>query len=134
MRNADGARLAGVTIPSDAVAVSVDRTGTIFADTEKAKHTQIGHVKIATFAAPEALASLGGTVFEATTASGAPRVGVPGSHGGGSIAFGMVERSNVSIMQSMMEILDAQRAFEANAKGAQAADEMQRIANNINRS
>jgi flagellar basal body rod protein FlgG len=46
----------------------------------------------------------------------------------------MLEKSNVSIMQAMMEILDAQRAFEANAKGAQAADEMQRIANNINRS
>jgi flagellar basal-body rod protein FlgG len=134
MRNADGARLADVTIPKDAAGVSVDRSGTIYADTDKQKHAVIGHVKLATFAAPEALASLGGTVFEATTASGAPRIDAPGSRGSGNIAFGMLEKSNVSIMQAMMEILDAQRAFEANAKGAQAADEMQRIANNINRS
>jgi flagellar basal-body rod protein FlgG len=68
MRNADGARLADVTIPKDAAGVSVDRSGTIYADTDKQKHAVIGHVKLATFAAPEALASLGGTVFEATTA------------------------------------------------------------------
>ncbi|MGH7757484.1 MAG: flagellar basal body rod C-terminal domain-containing protein, partial [Vulcanimicrobiaceae bacterium] len=80
-----------------------------------------------------ALRSLGGTIFEATRASGSPRVVVAGSHGSGAVAFGMLEKSNVSIMEAMMEILNAQRAFEANAKGAQAADEMQRIANNINR-
>jgi flagellar basal-body rod protein FlgG len=46
----------------------------------------------------------------------------------------MLERSNVSIIASMMEIIAAQRAYEANAKGVQAADEMQRIANNLHRS
>jgi flagellar basal-body rod protein FlgG len=45
----------------------------------------------------------------------------------------MLERSNVSIIESMMQILTAQRAYEANAKGVQAADEMQRIANNLHR-
>ncbi|HEY4442140.1 MAG TPA: flagellar basal body rod C-terminal domain-containing protein, partial [Candidatus Elarobacter sp.] len=58
---------------------------------------------------------------------------VPGAHDGPSIAFGMLERSNVSIIESMMQILGAQRAYEANAKGVQAADEMLRIANNLHR-
>ncbi|MGH7708634.1 MAG: flagellar hook-basal body protein [Vulcanimicrobiaceae bacterium] len=133
LRNDDGAQLAGVTIPKEAVNVSVDRAGKVFADTDSAKHVAIGHVKLAVFDAPEALRSLGGTIFEATRASGSPRVVVAGSHGSGAVAFGMLEKSNVSIMEAMMEILNAQRAFEANAKGAQAADEMQRIANNINR-
>ena len=50
-----------------------------------------------------------------------------------TIAFGMLEKSNVSIVESMMQILTAQRAYEANAKGVQAADEMLRIANNLHR-
>ena len=45
----------------------------------------------------------------------------------------MLERSNVGIIEAMMEMLSAQRAYEANAKGVQAADEMQRIANNLHR-
>jgi flagellar basal-body rod protein FlgG len=45
----------------------------------------------------------------------------------------MLEKSNVSIVESMMQILGAQRAYEANSKGVQAADEMLRIANNLHR-
>jgi flagellar basal-body rod protein FlgG len=45
----------------------------------------------------------------------------------------MLEHANVSIVEAMMAILAAQRAYEANAKGVQAADEMQRIANNLQR-
>ena len=45
----------------------------------------------------------------------------------------MLEKSNVSIVEAMMQILGAQRAYEANAKGVQAADEMLRIANNLHR-
>jgi len=49
------------------------------------------------------------------------------------IRFGMLEQSNVSIVEAMMQILTAQRAYEANAKGVQAADEMMRIADNLTR-
>jgi len=45
----------------------------------------------------------------------------------------MLERSNVTIVEAMMQILAAQRAYEANAKGVQAADEMMRIADNLSR-
>lgn len=134
LRNADGALLAGIVIPADAANVTVARDGTVFADTGGAAKHAIGHVHLAVFPAPEALRSLGGTTFAATRAAGTPHVTTPGTRGAGSVSFGMVERSNVSIMEEMMEILNAQRAFEANSKGVQAADEMQRIANNINRS
>ncbi len=47
--------------------------------------------------------------------------------------FGALEKSNVSIIEAMMRMLEAQRAYEANSKGVQAADEMLRIADNIER-
>ena len=71
-------------------------------------------------------------MIAATRASGAEQRLDPGTtvH----LAFGALEKSNVSVIESMMQILSAQRAYEANAKGVQAADEMQRIANNLHRS
>ncbi len=134
LRTADGNALPGVKLAPDAANVTVDKSGAVFADIKAGTHVQVGKIALAVFAAPQALRSIGGTTFEPTRASGSPQFVVPGSRGSGAIAFGMLEKSNVSIMEEMMEILSAQRAFEANAKGVQAADEVQRIANNISRS
>jgi flagellar basal-body rod protein FlgG len=92
-----------------------------------------GHIKLAEFAAPEFLQSAGGTLFYATHASGKPHTVQPGTTGGPAVKFGMLEKSNVTIIEAMMQILAAQRAYEANAKGVQAADEMMRIADNLQR-
>jgi flagellar basal-body rod protein FlgG len=132
LRNAEGWALRGVRIPGDAVAVHVAKDGTVTIDGD-GRARDAGRIRLATFAAPEALRALGSTVFAATRESGPEHVFEAGRDGGSSIAFGMLERSNVSIVESMMQILTAQRAYEANAKGVQAADEMQRIANNLHR-
>jgi flagellar basal-body rod protein FlgG len=133
LRNADGWTLHGVHIPADALAATVERDGRVVADTATAKHRVVARVHLADFRAPEMLRPLGGTIFAQTVDSGAPHSVAP-STGGSMIAFGMLEKSNVSIVESMMQILTAQRAYEANAKGVQAADEMLRIANNLHRS
>jgi flagellar basal-body rod protein FlgG len=133
VRNADGWKLHGVRLPSDAISATVERDGRVFVDTATAKHRNVARIELATFGAPEALRPLGGTIFTQTFTSGPPRALVPGE-GRSTIAFGMLEKSNVSIVESMMQILTAQRAYEANAKGVQAADEMLRIANNLHRS
>ena len=133
LRNADGWALRDVRIPADATAVHVAKDGRVTIDGDAGSNRGVGRIRLATFAAPEALRSLGGTVFAATHESGPERRIDAGRDGGPSIAFGMLERSNVSIIESMMQILTAQRAYEANAKGVQAADEMQRIANNLHR-
>ncbi len=133
LRNSAGWALSGVRIPADAVAARVERDGRVVIDTPAAKGRVIAQLRLASFAAPEALRPLGATLFAATEASGRARLFVPGKHDGSSIAFGMLERSNVSIVEAMMQILGAQRAYEANAKGVQAADEMLRIANNLHR-
>jgi flagellar basal-body rod protein FlgG len=133
LRNTDGWILRDVRIPPDAIAVHVAKDGRVTIDTAGAMSQPAGRIRLATFAAPEALRALGGTVFAASRESGAEHRIDAGRESGPSIAFGMLEHSNVSIVESMMQILTAQRAYEANAKGVQAADEMQRIANNINR-
>ncbi|HEV8022888.1 MAG TPA: flagellar hook-basal body protein [Candidatus Lustribacter sp.] len=132
LRNADGWALRDLRIPADARSVHVAADGRVTIDGDAGPNRSIGRLRLATFAAPEALRPLGGTVFAATYESG-PEHRIDPGQGGPTIAFGMLERSNVSIVESMMQILTAQRAYEANAKGVQAADEMQRIANNLNR-
>jgi len=134
LRNSAGWQLEGVRLPSEALAVRVERNGRIAIDTPTSKNRAVGSLRLAGFASPENLRPLGATLFAATARSGPPQRFSPGTEGGPSIAFGMLEKSNVSIVEAMMQILGAQRAYEANAKGVQAADEMLRIANNIHRS
>jgi flagellar basal-body rod protein FlgG len=132
LRNAQGWRLEDVRIPGDALSASVADDGTVTFTTAKGKG-QCGRIRLAEFAAPEYLRSAGGTLFFATHESGKPRVVDPGAPGGPAVKFGMLEKSNVTIIEAMMQILAAQRAYEANAKGVQAADEMLRIADNLQR-
>ncbi|HLI97487.1 MAG TPA: flagellar hook-basal body protein [Candidatus Baltobacteraceae bacterium] len=132
LRNAQGWRLEGVRIPGDALSATVSQDGSVVIKTAKGTAT-CGRIRLAEFAAPEFLQSAGGTLFFATHASGKPRLIDPGSANGPAVKFGMLERSNVTIIEAMMEILTAQRAYEANAKGVQAADEMMRIADNLSR-
>jgi flagellar basal-body rod protein FlgG len=126
LRNAHDLRLTGVRIPTDALSVTVQGT---FSNGVRT----IGQVRLAEFPAVEHLRNLGDACFEATQESGKPHEVVPGSEDGPKLRFGMLEQSNVTIIDAMMQILSAQRAYEANAKGVQAADEMLRIANNLQR-
>jgi flagellar basal-body rod protein FlgG len=133
LETADGWRVPGVRIPSDATAVGVDPNGRVWCERPKIGKVECGRIVLAGFPAPEGLESIGAARFTATKRSGPAHRVLPGDEHAPTIAFGKLERSNVSIIASMMEILVAQRAYEANAKGVQAADEMQRIANNLHR-
>jgi flagellar basal-body rod protein FlgG len=132
LENADGWTLHGVHLPADALSATVERDGRVYVDTVAHKHRPVARIALSAFRAPEQLRQLGGTLFAQSAASGPPLPVAPGGSGP-SIGFGMLEKSNVSIVTSMMQILTAQRAYEANAKGVQAADEMLRIANNLHR-
>lgn len=132
LRDEGGLRLHNVAIPNDALSMTIADDGTIRATFAGGART-IGALKLYEFPAPDRLRAIGGTRFERTPESGAPRAIEPGRANGPAIRFGMLEQSNVSIVDAMMQILTAQRAYEANAKGVQAADEMLRIANNLQR-
>lgn len=132
LRNAQDMALAGIRIPGDALAATVSADGSVEISSPGGKRV-VGRIRIAEFAAPEAMRDLGGAIFEATKAAGRRHDVVAGSEDGPKLRFGMLEQSNVTIVDAMMQILTAQRAYEANAKGVQAADEMLRIANNLQR-
>jgi flagellar basal-body rod protein FlgG len=132
LQNAQGWRLVGVHIPAEAQSASIAQDGTLSVTTNAGART-LAHVQLAQFSAPEKLQSVDGALFAQTPGSGSARLVTPGRDGGPTLRFGMLEQSNVSIVESMMQILTAQRAYEANAKGIQAADEMLRIANNLQR-
>ncbi|GAC1544111.1 MAG: flagellar basal-body rod protein FlgG [Vulcanimicrobiaceae bacterium] len=134
LRNADGWTLAGVRIPSHARDVAVAADGRVTVRLDGRNEIGAGRIGLAGFDVPEQLRAVASAVFVATHASGAAHTLAAGGERMPKIAFGSLEKSNVSIVESMMAILAAQRAYEANAKGVQAADEMLRIANNIHRS
>jgi flagellar basal-body rod protein FlgG len=132
LQDADGWKLAGVRIPEAATHVDVAADGRVTVEVA-AKPRSAGRIQLVAFVAPEHLRQVDSAIFAATEASGAPHDIAAGGDRQPKIAFGTLEKSNVSIVESMMAILAAQRAYEANAKGVQAADEMLRIANNIHR-
>jgi flagellar basal-body rod protein FlgG len=132
LRNAHDLKLEGIRIPADALSATVNADGSVVATFAKGTRT-IGRIRLTEFAAPDRLRALDGALFEATAQAGKPRAVVPGGFDGPKLRFGMLEESNVTIIDAMMQILTAQRAYEANAKGVQAADEMLRIANNLQR-
>jgi flagellar basal-body rod protein FlgG len=133
LRNEQGWTLEGVRIPAGALRIDVHPDGRVFIDDAASKGIAAGRIGVAAFAAPERLHALGTALYTPTRESGPPRTPQIGGDGQTRVAFGMLESSNVSIIESMMEILTAQRAYEANAKGVQAADEMLRIVNNLHR-
>ena len=79
------------------------------------------------------LESMGGNLYRETNASGPPELGTPGQNGFGTLNQGYLEMSNVKVVEEMVNLILAQRAYEVNAKAVQAADEMMQQSNNLRR-
>jgi flagellar basal-body rod protein FlgG len=86
--------------------------------------SQTFRLTLTRFANPSGLRSLGGNLYEETPASGTPESGSPNEQGFGSILQGYVEGSNVNIVEEMVNLIVAQRAYEINSKSIQTSDEM----------
>lgn len=85
---------------------------------------QTFRITLTRFANPSGLSSLGGNLYEETGASGTPEIGNPNEEGYGSILQGYIETSNVNIVEEMVNLIVAQRAYEINSKSIQTSDEM----------
>jgi flagellar basal-body rod protein FlgG len=79
------------------------------------------------------LSSIGRNLFTPTASSGDATTGTPGEEGYGTIAQGYLELSNVSVVDEMVNMIVAQRAYETNSKSIQASDEMLQTATNLRR-
>ena len=122
-----------MTIPTDTVSINIDGTGTVTVYDPSGAATSLGVIELYTFSNPAGLFSTGHNLYRPTDASGEAIAGTPGSDGLGTIAQGFLEMSNVDVVEEMVSMIMAQRAYEANSKAIQTADNMLQMANNIKR-
>ena len=128
----NGARIMPeITIPPNAVGITVSATGEVRASLPKGEESVIGQIQLVTFLNEEGLSAEGEGLFSATAASGAPLQGVPGENGLGTIQQGALEGSNVNVANSMVELIQTQRAYEMNTKVMSVADQMMGATANI---
>jgi flagellar basal-body rod protein FlgG len=90
-----------------------------------------GQINITRFVNPSGMLAVGGNVVRQTDASGAPITSTPGNNGLGILKQGFVERSNVVIVNELVNLIVAQRAYEVNSRAIQASDQMLQTATNI---
>lgn len=129
----DGYPLDGApSINPNATAVSISPNGTI-SETVNGITTQIGQIQLYTFTNPAGLLAKGHNLFEPSSASGEATAGTPGTDGVGTLQQGFIEMSNVEVVQEMVNLIVAQRAYEVNTKAIQASDEMLQTANTLRR-
>lgn len=133
--NSDGHPLQPeIAIPSDAIHISVGSDGTVSVTVPgEAESQQLGQITLAKFLNPAGLSSLGRNLFAPTAASGDPVEAAAGTEGLGSLGQGFIEMSNVNIIEEMVSMIVAQRAYEVNSKSIQVADEMLSMANSLHR-
>jgi flagellar hook protein FlgE len=104
--------------------ISIDNTGVVEAQYTNGRSIQLGQIAIANFANPQGLAQQGDASWTATNASGEPVKGVAGGSGFGTISSGSLEESNVDTTTSLVDMITAQRAFQANAQMIQTEDQI----------
>lgn len=121
-------------VPPDAVRIEITQDGRISVLMQGSPDAmELGQIELARFANPGGLSPLGGNLFEQTEASGEPMVGTPGQDGLGMIRQGYLEASNVDVVQEMVNLITAQRAYEINSKMVSVSEEMLQMANNLKR-
>jgi flagellar basal-body rod protein FlgG len=123
---ADGYRvLPGITIPEDAISISINGNGEVLVKTQGTVAEQnIGQIQLAVFPNEGGLEDTGDNLLLETTASGNPVVGTPGQNGFGTLQQGFLETANVNVVSEITNLITAQRAYEMNSKVIQTSDEM----------
>ena len=124
-----------ITIPPDAQTITIAPDGTVsFLQPGQSAAQLAGQIQLANFQNPAGLNSIGRNLYMPTDASGEPTVANPGgSEGLGTLMQGYTEQSNVSVVEEFVNLIVAQRAYEANSKVVKAADEMYQQINNLTR-
>jgi len=123
-----------ITVPTNAVQLTVGPDGTVTVmNAGETTPSEIGKIETARFANPAGLTGIGRNLLMESETSGSPTTGTPGEDGLGTINQGYLEMSNVNVVEEMVCMILAQRAYEINGKAIQTADEMLQMANNVKR-
>jgi len=124
--NADGYLLEpAIIVPEGANKITIGANGTVNAYSPgEVEPQQLGDITLVDFINHSGLQPIGGNLFVETVASGNPVQGTPGENGLGVIKQGMLENSNVDIVEEMVNMITTQRAYEMNSKVVSTADQM----------
>ena len=121
-----------ITIPQDASNLTITPNGTISVSTgSQPTQIEVGTLQLVKFLNPAGLSSIGKNLFIETPGSGQPVQGIAGQEGFGTILQGSLEGSNVQIVEELVSLIQAERAFESNSKIIQAGNDMLKQANQI---
>ena len=119
-----------IQIPEGASAIAVSQDGIVSAQLDgESEPAELGQLQVASFTNPAGLRAIGDNFLTETGASGPAQMGNPGETGRGGIRQGTLEASNVNIVEELVDMIEAQRAYEINSKMVSAVDEMLRNAN-----
>jgi flagellar basal-body rod protein FlgG len=125
---------ARVQVPADARDLRIAADGTVTALVgDRDDPVELGRIELAVFSNPGGLNSLGDNLYSSTSESGDAQRLAPGEAGAGSLKQGFLENSNVRMMDELVNLMLAQRAFELNSKIIQAADQMLGVTNGLYR-
>ena len=120
-----------ITVPAESVSLTIGQDGTVTSLDGSGTATNLGQLQLANFTNPIGLTNLGKNLYQETVASGTPTVGNPGDAGLGTLSQGFLELSNIQLVEELVNLILAQRAYEVNSRVIKTADEMLRTATNI---
>ncbi|MDH4462588.1 MAG: flagellar basal-body rod protein FlgG [Acidovorax sp.] len=115
----------GITVPPNATSISISTEGAVSAIVPGNTQPQpLGNIAMSSFINPAGLEPMGQNLFRESAASGQPQQGTPGTNGLGFIRQGFLEASNVNVVEELVTMIQAQRAYEMNSKAIQTSDQM----------
>ncbi len=123
----------GFTIPDNAIDIQVSSDGVISILDTDGNTVDLGTIELAKFVNPGGLKAIGNNQYLETEESGVPFLGQPNTEDFGELQQGYLESSNVDIVQEMVNMITAQRAYEINSKAVKTVDDMMQIANSLKR-
>jgi flagellar hook-basal body protein len=115
----------------DLVGVNIGDDGLVVASYSNGSQKSLGKIILANFATPKGLRQVGDTSYSATSGSGDATLGEPGAAGFGTIRAGARERSNVDLTAELVDLITAQRNFQANAKAIETSSSLTQTIINI---
>ena len=121
-----------IVIPPEAIKIMIGEDGAVeILTADETLPAKVGNFQLTGFVNPGGLGPIGKNLFLPTNASGDPVVNDPGQEGLGLLNQGFLEMSNVSVVDEMVNMITAQRAYEVNSKAIQTSDNMLQTAVNI---
>ncbi len=120
-----------ISIPTDAASVSIEKDGGVNVMDSSGTQSVVGTLQLARFPNASGLSSEGDNLLSETPASGTPTTGTAGENGFGTVLSGFLEKSNVQMVTELVNLINAQRAYEINSRAIRAGDDMLRTASQI---